>query len=248
MGLLTVRPFRSPHHSISGPGLIGGGTHPRPGEVSLAHNGVLFLDEAPEFSRQILETLRQPLEDGQVTIGRAASTESFPAEIMLVLSMNLCPCGRRGDPRKTCHCSPGQVARYVGRLSGPLLDRIDIHIEVPALRYDELRGPRAGETSDTIRSRIETARRVQAERFPGRGTPVNATMTPQEMETHCALDAECESLLRMAMTEFGLSARASTRILKVARTIADLDGTDRIGPQHLSEAVQYRTIDRKQAY
>jgi magnesium chelatase family protein len=162
--------------------------------------------------------------------------------------MNLCPCGRRGDPRKTCHCSPGQVARYVGRLSGPLLDRIDIHIEVPALRYDELRGPHAGETSDTIRSRIETARRVQAERFPGRGTPVNATMTPQEMETHCALDAECESLLRMAMTEFGLSARASTRILKVARTIADLDGTDRIGPQHLSEAVQYRTIDRKQAY
>lgn len=247
-GLLRRRPFRSPHHSISAPGLIGGGTWPRPGEVSLAHNGVLFLDEAPEFSRSILETLRQPLEDGKVTISRASASECFPAEIMLVLSMNMCPCGRRGDPKKNCRCTPQQIANYVGRLSGPLLDRIDIHIEVPAVEYRELRGLRTGETSEVIRRRVEAARAIQRRRFPNKVSAVNARMTPHEIEIYCRLDEAGENLLRSAMHEFGLSARAYTRILKVARTIADLDDSERIQPAHLSEAIQYRILDRRAAY
>ncbi len=247
-GLLKTRPFRSPHHSVSGPGLIGGGAWPRPGEVSLAHNGVLFLDEAPEFSRTILENLRQPLEDGTVTISRAATTQTYPAQIMLVLSMNMCPCGRRGDTKKACKCTGWQIANYVGKLSGPLLDRIDIHVEVPAVEYQELRGPRSGETSAAIRARVERARAVQTARYGGKASSVNAVMTPKETEKYCALDRNCESLLKSAMTEFGLSARAHSRILKVSRTIADLAGADEIGIEHLSEAVQYRTIDRREAY
>jgi magnesium chelatase family protein len=247
-GLLTTRPFRSPHHSVSAPGLIGGGAFPRPGEISLAHNGVLFLDEAPEFSRNILETLRQPLEDGVVTISRAASTQTYPAQIMLVLSMNMCPCGRLGDSKKSCKCTPNQIAAYVAKLSGPLLDRIDIHVEVPAVNYDDLRGPRTGETSAVIRERILRARKTQTARFRGKSSPVNAIMQAREIETHCHLDADCENLLKLAITEFGLSARAHSRILKVARTIADLAIADAIGIEHLSEAIQYRTIDRREAY
>lgn len=247
-GLLKTRPFRSPHHSVSAPGLIGGGAWPRPGEVSLSHNGVLFLDEAPEFSRPLLESLRQPLEDGVVTISRAATSQTYPARIMLVLSMNMCPCGKRGDAKKTCRCTPAQVAAYVGRLSGPLLDRIDIHVEVPNVEYDRLRGPRKGETSALIRERVRQARAAQSARFPGSSAPVNAAMRAADIEKFCALDRECESLLKIALQEFGLSARAHGRILKVARTIADLAGAERIDAAHLSEAIQYRAVDRKDSY
>ena len=246
-GLLRHRPFRSPHHSASIPGLIGGGTIPRPGEISLAHNGVLFLDEAPEFPRALLETLRQPLEDGYVTISRAAGTSRYPANIMLVLSMNMCPCGKTGT-RQACHCSPLAVERYVGRLSAPLLDRIDIHVEAPLVQYEELRGRRTGETSAVIRERVARAREVQQRRFPGSATPVNARMKPADIERHCALDDECEALLKAAVTEIGLSARACSRVLKVARTIADLAGAPAIASDHLAEASQYRVLDRKKTY
>ncbi|MFW5857587.1 MAG: YifB family Mg chelatase-like AAA ATPase, partial [Planctomycetota bacterium] len=207
MGLIRRRPFRAPHHSVSAPGLVGGGTYPMPGEVSLAHNGVLFLDEAPEFSRSILENLRQPLEDGVVTISRAAGTVTYPARIMLVVSQNMCPCGRRGDPRKICRCSPMAITQYLDRLSGPLLDRVDIHVEVPALRYDELRGERNGPTSAEMREQVEAARAVQARRFPDKVAPVNASMSERDVETYCRLDANGENLLRTAMDELGLSAR-----------------------------------------
>ncbi len=247
-GLLRMRPFRSPHHTASAPGLIGGGTWPRPGELSLAHNGVLFMDEAPEFSRSILETLRQPLEDGQVTISRAAASLTFPARIMLVLAMNMCPCGRRGDSRKVCHCTPAQVGGYVGKLTGPLLDRIDIHVEVPAVTYEELRGPRRGETSAAIRARVVAARERQARRLAGRATPINAAMSAGEVEQYCRLDADCENLLKTAINEFGLSARAHSSILKLARTIADLAGSEGIALSHLSEAIQYRVLDRRDSY
>ncbi len=247
-GLLRTRPFRHPHHSVSAAGLVGGGAVPRPGEVSLAHNGVLFLDEAPEFPRNILEALRQPLEDGLISISRAAASVAYPARLMLVLSQNLCPCGRRGDPRKTCKCTPRQVTAYLDRLSGPLLDRIDIHVEVPALPYDDLRGARTGPDSATLRAEVVRARGVQAARFPGRTSPVNALLSEREIETHCALDRESETLLRTAMDELGLSARGHARVLKVARTIADLAGAQAIGPEHLSEAIQYRALDRHRAY
>lgn len=245
-GLLRLRPFRSPHHSISAAGLIGGGTWPRPGEVSLAHNGVLFLDEAPEFPRHILESLRQPLEDGKVSICRAATAQTYPARFMLVLSMNMCPCGRRGEPRKICRCTSAQVAQYVGRLSGPLLDRVDIQIEVPAVEYRALREPKQGENSAAIRARVAAARARQAQRFSGKSSPVNAAMTAEEIERFCALDQAGERLLRSAMTELGLSARAHGRILKVARSIADLAESDRILPDHLAEAIQYRLLDRRE--
>ncbi len=244
-GLLRTRPFRSPHHSISAPGMIGGGSFPTPGEVSLAHHGVLFLDEAPEFNRPILETLRQPLEDGVVSISRAAASQTFPARLMLVLSMNLCPCGRRGDARKVCRCTPQKIEQYVGRLSGPLLDRIDIHVEVPAVEFKDLRGPRTGEASPAIRERVQAARGAQDARGQG---GINACLLPAMIERHCALDRECEMLLKSAVQELGLSARAHSRILKVARTIADLAAADAIAPEHLSEAIQYRAMDRKLAY
>jgi magnesium chelatase family protein len=209
---------------------------------------VLFLDEAPEFSRAILETLRQPLEDGVITISRAAGTVTYPARLMLVVSQNLCPCGRSGDPRKRCDCTPRQVTAYLEKLSGPLLDRIDIQIEVPALRYDELRGDRSGPTSATLREEVIAARQLQAERFPEKTSPVNALMTEAEIESFCRLDADGENLLRTAVDELGLSARGHARVLKVARTIADLDAADTIALPHLSEAIQYRTLDRQTAY
>jgi magnesium chelatase family protein len=239
-GLLRRRPFRSPHHNASLPGLIGGGAIPRPGEISLAHNGVLFLDEAPEFPRQLLETLRQPLEDGSITISRAAGSGTFPARILLVLSMNLCPCGRRGDPRRACRCSPSQIAAYAGKISGPLMDRIDLHVEVPPVDRDRLLEGRNGETSRQMAARVAAARKIQELRFPDRPTPVNAAMTPADLEKHCHLDREGESLIKSALNEFGLSARAYGRILKTARTIADLEESRDISLEHLMEAVQYR--------
>lgn len=247
-GLVRRRPFRSPHHSASAAGLIGGGANPRPGELSLAHNGVLFLDEAPEFPRNILETLRQPLEDGVITISRAAQSVKYPSNIMLILSCNMCPCGKRGDSRKTCRCTPQMIERYMSRLSGPLLDRVDLHVEAPMVKYQELRGPRTGETSATIRERVTDARKRQYARFAGSSTPTNARMNTGDLEKHCALSQDCEMLLKAAVDELGLSARACTRVLKVARTIADLAGAEKIGIEYLSEAIQYRVLDRKSTY
>ena len=244
-GLIRKRPFRAPHHSASIAGIIGGGTIPRPGEISLSHRGVLFLDEAPEFPRSVLETLRQPLEDGWVTISRAAQSSRYPAEFMLVLSMNMCPCGKRGDRKKACHCSDAMIERYMNKISGPLLDRIDIHVEAPAVEYAELRGPRTGETSVEIARRVQLARDRQSLRLREREAGTNSAMNTADIERFCVLSPECEALLKGAMEQLGLSARAYTRVLKVARTIADLAGADDIALVHLSEAIQYRIIDRK---
>jgi magnesium chelatase family protein len=245
-GLVTTRPFRSPHHTISDAGLIGGGAVPRPGEVSLAHHGILFLDELPEFDRSVLEVLRQPLEDQQVTISRAAMSLTFPASFMLAAAMNPCPCGFWNDPTRECRCTPLQIQRYVGRISGPLLDRIDIHIDVPAVRFKELTGRDApdAESSVSIRERVTRARSRQHERFRGEGIFANASMTPRLIRRFCRIDAESEHLLEAAMTRLGLSARAYDRILKVSRTIADLEGSDEIRTPHLAEAVGYRSLDR----
>ena len=245
-GLVTERPFRSPHHTVSDAGLVGGGTVPRPGEISLAHHGVLFLDELPEFDRSVLEVLRQPLEDQRVTISRAAMTLTFPASFMLACAMNPCPCGYWNDPVRECRCTPPQIQRYVGRISGPLLDRIDIHVDVPAVRFKELsdKGAPAGESSADIRARVLRARERQRERLGPAGVFSNAQMTPRLIRRHCRLDAECERLLETAMTRQGLSARAYDRILKVSRTIADLDGVEEIRPLHVAEAVGYRSLDR----
>lgn len=243
-GLVGTRPFRSPHHTISDAGLIGGGTIPRPGEVSLAHNGVLFLDELPEFQRNALEVLRQPLEDGVVTISRATTSLTFPARFVLTAAMNPCPCGFFGDPTRECRCTPTQIQRYVAKISGPLLDRIDIHIDVPAVRYKELRGAAPVEGSAEVRARVAAARERQLERFRGLKIYSNAQMPARLIRQVCEIDTESEKLLENAITRLGLSARAHDRILKVARTIADLDSSDRIQPKHLSEAVQYRTLDR----
>jgi magnesium chelatase family protein len=244
-GLLACRPFRPPHHTISDAGLIGGGQTPRPGEISLAHHGVLFLDEFPEFRKNVLEALRQPLEDGLVTITRSSMTVTYPARFMLVAAMNPCPCGYYGDPRRTCRCTPQQIRQYQGRISGPLLDRIDIHIEVPAVGYRELTGRYAGESSRRIKERIDQARGLQRKRFPGGRTPLNARMTDREVKTYCRIEEESSRLIEMAMDKLGLSARAYTRILKVARTIADLDGREAISPSHVAEAIQYRGLDRR---
>ena len=245
-GLVTERPFRSPHHTISDAGLIGGGAVPRPGEVSLAHQGVLFLDELPEFDRSVLEVLRQPLEDQKVTISRAAMSLTFPASFMLAAAMNPCPCGFWNDPTRECRCSPLQIQRYVGRISGPLLDRIDIHIDVPAVKFRELTGDAAPDSdgSATIRERAIKARHRQRERFAGEKIFSNSAMTPRMIRRHCRIDAHSEQMLEQAMTRLGLSARAYDRILKVSRTIADLEGAKDIGPSHVSEAVGYRSLDR----
>jgi len=256
-GLVTHRPFRSPHHTISDAGLIGGGMIPRPGEVSLAHNGLLFLDELPEFPRNVLEVLRQPLEDGMVTISRAAMSLSFPARFMLAAAMNPCPCGYFNDKSRDCQCTPPMIQRYVSKVSGPLLDRIDIHIEVPAVQYKELRSGTAAEGSAEIRARVLAARERQHDRFleagartkgsakaASRAVFANAQMTTQQIRLHCELASEAEHLLERAMQQQGLSARAHDRILKVARTIADLDSADQIAVKHIAEAIQYRTLDR----
>ncbi|HUL16279.1 MAG TPA: YifB family Mg chelatase-like AAA ATPase [Terriglobales bacterium] len=244
-GLVGTRPFRSPHHTISDAGLIGGGAVPRPGEVSLGHNGVLFLDELPEFQRNVLEVMRQPLEDGSVTISRAATSVTFPSRFMLAAAMNPCPCGYFGDPTRECHCTPPMIQRYVSKISGPLLDRIDIHIEVPAVKYKELRAPSPSEDSTAIRARVISAREKQHARFAGeKKTYSNAQMAPKMIRKHCAISQEGEKLLENAITRLGLSARAHDRILKVARTIADLESAEGIEPKHLGEAIQYRTLDR----
>jgi magnesium chelatase family protein len=244
-GLVTERPFRSPHHTISDAGLIGGGAVPRPGEVSLAHHGVLFLDELPEFDRSVLEVLRQPLEDQKVTISRAAMSLTFPASFMLAAAMNPCPCGFWNDPTRECRCTPLQIQRYVGRISGPLLDRIDIHVDVPAVRFKELTQESApAESSEEIRARVIAAGGRQLARLAGENIFSNAQMTPRHLRRFCRLEAESERLLESAMTRLGLSARAYDRILKVSRTIADLDAADEIRPAHVAEAVGYRSLDR----
>jgi len=244
-GLVGTRPFRSPHHTISDAGLIGGGAVPRPGEVSLGHNGVLFLDELPEFQRNVLEVMRQPLEDGSVTIARATMSVTFPSRFMLAAAMNPCPCGYFGDPSRECHCTPPMIQRYASKISGPLLDRIDIHIEVPAVKYKELRTPVLTEDSAAIRARVIGAQVRQRDRFAGqKGTYTNAQMAPSLIRKHCVIGAEAEKLLENAVVRLGLSARAHDRILKVARTIADLDEAADIQSKHLSEAIQYRALDR----
>ncbi len=244
--LLTVRPFRNPHHTISDAGLIGGGQSPRPGEVSLSHLGVLFLDELPEFHKTVLEVLRQPLEDGQVTITRAKSSLTYPANFVLVAAMNPCPCGYYGHPTRECHCGFTQIQRYRSKVSGPLLDRIDIHIEVPAVEYKDLASIGGGETSQTVRARVIEARRVQQERFQHlKHVNVNSDMGSRDIRRVCRLNAEGQNLLKTAMDTLGLSARGYDRILKVSRTIADLEGSLDIKPEHLAEAIQYRSLDRE---
>ncbi|PIQ81824.1 MAG: hypothetical protein COV76_06930 [Candidatus Omnitrophica bacterium CG11_big_fil_rev_8_21_14_0_20_64_10] len=242
---ITGRPFRHPHHTASAPALIGGGTIPRPGEVSLAHHGVLFLDELPEFDRAALEGLRQPLEAGRVTVVRTQGSCTFPARVMLVAAMNPCPCGFAGDPRRGCVCTPSQFIKYRSKMSGPLLDRIDLQLEVPAVRWEEMTAAGGGESSAAIRSRVEQARRVQRERFKAEpGCFVNGQMSHRQVRRFCRLTAEGREILGRAVERLGLSARAHDRVLRVARTIADLEGTAEIEPDHLAEAVQYRCLDR----
>lgn len=249
--LITVRPFRSPHHTISDAGLIGGGQIPRPGEVSLAHNGILFLDEMPEFRKNVLEVLRQPLEDGVVTIARAAISLTYPSRFMLVGAMNPCPCGYLGDAQKECNCTPLQLQRYRAKISGPLLDRIDIHCEVPAVRFRELSSERSGESSSDVRERVRQAGQIQGARFAGKRIHINSQMTNRHIKQFCAVEGDGMRLLETAIDRLGLSARAYTRILKVARTIADLEGSTegggdgKIRSHHLSEAIQYRSLDRR---
>lgn len=246
--LMEKRPFRTPHHTVSSAGLIGGGAIPKPGEVSLAHGGVLFLDELPEFNRSVLEVLRQPLEDGQITLVRANSTLTYPARFQLIASMNPCPCGHYGEIGENgalaCTCSRSQVQRYRSRISGPLLDRIDLHIDVPRIRYEDMAQEHPPETSADILQRVLQARAIQRDRFPGKTMPINAAMTAGEIRLHCRLSKEGASLLQQAFEKLGLSARAHDRILKVARTIADCEGEAAIGTRHIAEAIQYRSLDR----
>lgn len=274
VGLVEERPFRKPHHTISDVALVGGGGYPQPGEISLAHNGVLFLDELPEYKRQVLEVMRQPMEDQMVTISRARFTIDFPANFVLIAAMNPCPCGYYNHPDRECSCPSGTVERYLNKVSGPLLDRIDIHIEVTPVSYSELREERSGETSEEIRNRVNKARDIQRKRFEmekqvafdftgskeigvskqvdraelrsecGTIISCNADMTSRQIRKYCQLDQSCADILKRAMEKFGFSARAYDRILKVARTIADLDGASDIGTQHIAEAVQYRSLDR----
>jgi len=241
--LITERPFRSPHHTVSNAGLTGGGTNPKPGEISLAHNGVLFLDELPEFRRDTLDLMRQPLEDGRVTISRAAGSVSYPAEFMLVCAMNPCKCGWYGDPSGKCTCSEQSVQNYRSRISGPLLDRIDIIVEVPAVKFEHLRTRKEAEPSSAIKARVDFAREQQYRRFGRQDGMCNARMGPGELRTYCRLDAQSAELMRQAFDAFGLTARSYDRILKVARTIADLDGSANITEDHIAEAIQYRTVN-----
>jgi magnesium chelatase family protein len=246
-GVVTERPFRSPHHTISDVALIGGGSFPKPGEVSLSHNGVLFLDELPEFKKSVLEVLRQPLEDERVTISRATQSLEFPAKFMLVASMNPCPCGYYGSDIEghSCLCSMNNIQRYRSRISGPLLDRIDLHVEVAAVKYEELSSLPTGERSENIRKRVNQSREIQLDRFRDERIFSNSQMNPRQLRKYCVLNKDCKDLLKLAMEKKGLSARAYDRILKVARTIADLDESSSIETNHVSEAVQYRSLDRK---
>ncbi len=242
--LITSRPFRSPHHTISNAGLIGGGSYPQPGEVSLANNGVLFLDELAEFNRQVLEVLRQPLEDGNVTIARASGSVNFPARFMMIAATNPCPCGHANDPKKQCRCSQNQIQKYMSKISGPLLDRIDIHLEVAPVEYRDLANKKAGSSSKEIRDRVIHARETQQNRFSRSKIFCNAQMTPKAIKRHCEIQPDSQKLLNQAMEQIGLSARAYHRILKVSRTIADIERSERIETPHLLEAIQYRSLDR----
>ena len=244
--LVAIRPFRSPHHTISSVALVGGGTNPQPGEISLAHNGVLFCDELPEFNRSVLEVLRQPLEDRHITIARAKYSIDYPANFMLVASMNPCPCGYYNHPTKPCVCNPGQVQKYLNKISGPLLDRIDIQVEITPVPFEALSKSTPSESSATIRERVVRARQIQEQRFANEpGIHCNAQMTPRLLQQYAALDAQGKSLLETAMDKLNLSARAYDRILKVARTIADLDNSPTIQAMHLAEAIGYRSLDRE---
>ena len=244
--LVTARPFRSPHHTVSDVGLIGGGTYPQPGEASLAHNGVLFLDELPEFKRNALAALRQPIENGEAVISRSLTTVTFPSSVMLVTALNPCPCGFYTDPKHDCICSPSQINRYISKISGPLLDRIDIQVEMPPVRWRELDSERIGDSSETIRERVTRAHQIQKERFSrSKGTFSNAKMKHHHLKKHCELSDESKKLLELAMEKFGLSARAINRIQKVSRTIADLASEENITTAHISEAIQYRSLDRR---
>lgn len=243
--LVTRRPFRSPHHTVTEVALVGGGNNPRPGEISLAHNGVLFLDELPEYKRSSLEVLRQPLEDRKITVARNRLSVDYPASFMLVAAMNPCPCGHYGDPTHVCTCTPTQVHRYKDKISGPLLDRVDIHCEIQAVPYSKLKELQPGESSETIRARVVAARQIQQERFAGTGIHCNAQMTPKMLRRYCQIDARGDELLSYTMNKLGLSARAYDRILKVSRTIADLEGSTTIQVTHLMEAISYRCLDRQ---
>ena len=245
VSLMTERPFRSPHHTVSDVALVGGGSYPQPGEISLAHNGVLFLDELPEFKRQVLEVMRQPLEDRHINISRARFTVDYPASFMLIASMNPCPCGYYNHPEKQCVCSPGVVQKYLNRISGPLLDRIDIHIEVVPVPFEELSKKSQGESSGDIRERVVKCREIQQKRFAGMPIYCNAQMDTKLIRKYCVLDEECSQILKTAMEKLGLSARAYDRIIKVSRTIADLDNSESIRLEHLAEAIQYRSLDRE---
>jgi len=242
--LIATRPVRAPHHTASGPSLVGGGTHPRPGELSLAHHGILFLDEFAEFPRHVLEMIRQPLEEGQVTVSRAKGTLRFPARFILIAAMNPCPCGYFSTGMRRCRCTPTQIERYMAKISGPLMDRMDIHIDVPLVEFRKLRSRQNGDSSEQLRSRVQQARRIQQQRF-GHPFMTNAMMGHKQVEKFCELDSTSEMLLRQAMAEFALSARAHDKICKVARTIADLEGSESIQPAHIAEAVGYRKLDRK---
>ncbi len=243
--LISTRPFRSPHHTISSRGLSGGGSIPRPGEISLAHNGVLFLDELPEFSRDVMETLRQPLEDGKVTISRVAGSLTYPSEVTLVAAMNPCPCGFYGHPTRKCTCSANSVNRYLGRISGPMLDRLDLHIEVPPVDYESLKTTGKEETSEEIRKRVNAARQIQNKRYEGTGITCNARLLPSMLSEFCQMSEDAEALLKVSFDRLGMSARAYDRILKVARTIADLDASEKIQMMHIAQAIQFRSLDRK---
>ncbi|MGN0453150.1 MAG: YifB family Mg chelatase-like AAA ATPase [Ruminococcus sp.] len=243
--LIAERPFRSPHHTVSAAGLSGGGSVPRPGEISLAHNGVLFLDELPEFSRNALEVLRQPIEDGIVTVSRVHSTVSYPCSVMLVAAMNPCPCGYYGHPKKKCSCSEKSIKKYLGHVSGPLLDRIDIHVEVPPVEYAELSSKERAESSESIRKRVNRARQIQSERFQGSDIFCNARMTPEFIRKTCRVDDKAKETLSLAFDKMGLSARAYDKVLKISRTVADMEGCEVISQDHVLEAVQYRTLDNK---
>jgi magnesium chelatase family protein len=244
-GIVSVRPFRSPHHTATTPALVGGGKNSKPGEVSLAHNGVLYLDELPEYPRSLLETLRQPLEDGSITVSRAAQSVSYPAKFMLIASMNPCPCGNYGSEKNPCRCTQGQIYKYLGKISGPLLDRIDLHIEVESVKYADLKDNANCENSRRVKERVTEARRRQQERFKGSGIYCNSHMQPAHIKKYCRLDDKGEELLKAAFASLKLSARGYNRILKVARTIADIERSDDILPVHIAEAVQYRALDRK---